>query len=205
MSAFYNTKLPGSTCKMVFTLSRKTFALFSSPLGTVTLKTFVDDSDLVLAPAKILGVLLSPRAGFVPVIISMISGCFKAELAPIRIGADGSAVTCGVKLPLEVFTPILSRPSTWSKSSSALGFENFDRGRSSLAISVARATNMESGRVTPRVDWMRFWTSRTAFREIGTAISVSGSGAGVGGTAAEEEEGGAACLGGAIFTLLRSR
>lgn len=99
-------------------------------------------------------------------------------------GGDGRAVTCGMKLPLEVFGPTLSRPRTWLKSSSAEGFAVLERGRSSFASSVARAMNVERGRWTPRVVWMRFWTSRTAFSEMGTAISVSGSGSPVAGAAA---------------------
>lgn len=95
-------------------------------------------------------------------------------------------------------------------SSSADGLEVLERGRSSFASSVARAMNVERGSVTPRVVWIRFWTSRTAFREIETAISVSGSGSGAVDAACvadddDDEGGGGICFGGAIFTLLRSR
>lgn len=37
----YNISLPGSTCNIVFTLSKKTLARFSSPLDALTLKTLV--------------------------------------------------------------------------------------------------------------------------------------------------------------------
>lgn len=48
----YSTNFPGSTCKMVFTLSKNTLARFSSPFAALTLKTFVDSawSDPAIIP-----------------------------------------------------------------------------------------------------------------------------------------------------------
>lgn len=91
------------------------------------------------------------------------------------------------------------------KSSSAEAVWVDAPGRSWLAALVARVMNVERGRVTPRVDWIRFWTSSTALSDILTATLVSTSGAGAfaaeGWVAAE----GSAFLGGAILTVLRSR
>ena len=64
------------------------------------------------------------------------------------------------------------KPSTSLNSSSAVGGPA-ERGRSSLASSVARAMNVDRGRVTPNVVCMRFCTERTEDRDMGTAISVS--------------------------------
>ena len=92
------------------------------------------------------------------------------------------------------------------KSSSAEAVWVDAPGRFWLAALVARVMNVERGRVTPRVDWIRFWTSSTAFSDILTATLVSTSGAG-----AFAAEGwvvgadGSAFLGGAILTVLRSR
>ena len=90
------------------------------------------------------------------------------------------------------------------KSSSAVGFAVAERGRSSFATSVARAMKVESGRVMPRVDWMRCWTSSTFLSEIETATSVSGSGSAAA-EAFEEAAGEGIALGGASVILLRSR
>ena len=40
----YSTSFPGSTCKIVFTLSKNTLARFSSPFAALMLKTFVDSA-----------------------------------------------------------------------------------------------------------------------------------------------------------------
>ena len=113
-----------------------------------------------------------------------------------------------MKLPREVLELILSRPRTWLKSSFAVGAVVVERGRSSLATSVARAMNVERGSVMPRVVCRRFWTSRTALKEIETAISVSGSGAGAAALGSDGMVllgGGSIDFGGAILMLLRSR
>ena len=77
-------------------------------------------------------------------------------------------------MPRDDFGLTLSKPSTELKSSSAVDLKAEDRGRPSLATSVARAMKVESGRVIPRVVWIRFCTSRTDDNEMATAISVSG-------------------------------
>lgn len=59
---------------------------------------------------------------------------------------------------------------------------------------------VDNGIVIPRVLWIRFWTSRTALMEIGSATLVSGAGSGLVG-AADLGAGG----GGASLMLLRSR
>ena len=71
------------------------------------------------------------------------------------IGVGGSAVTSGVKLPLDVFEPTVLKPSTISKSSSAVISDDDERGKSSLATSVARAMKVERGKVMPRFDCKR--------------------------------------------------
>lgn len=110
-----------------------------------------------------------------------------------------------MKLPLEVFGLILSRPRIWLKSSSEEGAEVAERGRSSFATSVARAMKVERGSVIPNVAWMRFCTSRTAFREMETAISMSAARAAVRGVLSEDVGGGAIGFGGASVILLKSR
>ena len=72
----YSTSLPGSTCNIVFTLSRNTLALFSSPFGALTLKTFVAGAELDPATAPCGGTLRSSLGAedFLLVSMSMISG-----------------------------------------------------------------------------------------------------------------------------------
>ena len=65
-------------------------------------------------------------------------------------------------------------PRTSLKSSFAVNFVAAERGRPSLASSVARAMKVERGRVIPKVAWMRLWTEITDDRDIGMATSVSG-------------------------------
>ena len=86
---------------------------------------------------------------------------------------------------------------------------DLDRGRSSLASSVAREMNVERGMCIPRVSWIRFWVSRTALRDIETAISVSGLSSSPGrvgdGVSGLKGGGEGICFGGATLILLRSR
>lgn len=178
-----STSLPGSTCKMVFTLSRNTLARFSSPFAAPTLNTFVD------SPVFEQAIVLS--GGFpvfrveavvedLPVNMSYTSGCLRGPALSAE-GFIGTAIICGMYLPLEVFMLTLLSPSTSLNSSSAVGFEAAEHGRLSLASSVARAMKVERGRVTPKVAWMRFWTEITDDREMGMAISISfGSSSGAG-------------------------
>ena len=53
INAVHKTSLPGSTCRIVLTLSRKLFARFSSPFAALTLNKFV--APPVLAPIAIPG------------------------------------------------------------------------------------------------------------------------------------------------------
>ena len=103
---------------------------------------------------------------------SYTSDCLRSSASCVE-GFTGSAVICGRYLPLGAFTLTLSSPNISLKSSSADGLVAAERGRSWLARSVARAMKVESGRVTPRVAWMRFWTDITDESETGMAISVS--------------------------------
>ena len=63
----------------------------------------------------------------------------------------GRAVIWGMYWPLETRESTLVRPKTSLNSSSAEGLALPNRGRSSFASSVARAKNMERGRLMPRV------------------------------------------------------
>ena len=100
----YSTKLPGSTCKMVFILSRKTFALFSSPFTALTLKTFVDcvfkvDSsifELAIIPCDCIPVSINEAlVGDVRVNNSYTSGCLCGPALSVE-GFIGNAAICGV-------------------------------------------------------------------------------------------------------------
>lgn len=95
----------------------------------------------------------------------------------------GLLLISGMKSPREVDRDAGScSPTSWSKSSSGDGTADLERGRSSLARSVARARNVERGIVTPRDSWMRFCVERTGERDTETETSVSfGSGGGGGG------------------------
>ncbi len=85
-----------------------------------------------------------------PINISYTSGCLLGPALSVK-GFAGNAVICGKYPPLEVFVLTLFSPRMSLKSSSAVRFVVAGRGRSPLASSVARAMNVESGRVTPRV------------------------------------------------------
>ena len=109
----YKTSRPGSTCKIVLTLSKKTLALFSSPLATLTLKTFAaapGPKPAITPVGRVLRPFALDVAGLA-MSISIISGLLDG---PGRVlnGVDGRAVICGVKLPRDVFGLILSRPRT---------------------------------------------------------------------------------------------
>lgn len=168
---------------MVFILSKNTRARFSSPFAALMLNTFVDAP--VLEPAIIPGRripvhLVEIIVDDLPVNISYTSGCLRGPALSIN-GLVGNAVICGMYLPLEVFVLESLNPNTSSKSSSIVGFVAAERGRSSLASSVARTMKVERGRVTPRVAWMHFWTEITDDRQIAMAISISaGSSSGSG-------------------------
>lgn len=171
----YITNLPGSTCKRVFTLSKNTLARFSSPFAALTLKTFVDSP--VFEPAVIPGggipvFVVEGVVDGVPIKMLYMSGCLRGLALSIK-GFVGNAVICGMYIPLEVFVLTLSSPRTSLNRSSAVCFVAAERGRSSLASSVARAMKVERGRVTPRVAWMRLCTEITGDRQIGMATSVS--------------------------------
>ena len=171
----HRINLPGSTCKIVFTLSKKTLACFSFPFSALTLNKFVK-SPVSESPLELGGgILVSPielECVYSLVNTSYTSDCLRGSAFCVE-GFTGSAVICGRYLPLRAFRPTLSSPNISLKSSSADGLVAAERGRSWLARSVARAMKVESGRVTPRVAWMRFWTDITDESEIGMAISVS--------------------------------
>lgn len=95
-------------------------------------------------------------------------------------------------------------PSNSSNSSSAEGFSDAARGRSSFATSVARARKVARGIVTPRLSWIFFWTDSTAARETDTATEVRAGGAGIL-SSTTAGVGSAGLGGGAILMLLRSR
>lgn len=171
----YSTNLPGSTCKTVFTLSKNTLALFSSPFAARTLKTFVEPpvfEPAIMPGGKNLVLLVEGVVDDLRVNISYTSDCLRGSALSVK-GFVGNAVTCGVYPPLEVFVLTVCSPRTSLNSSSVVGFVATECGRSSLASSVARVMKVEMGRVTPRVSWMRFWTEITDDRETGMATSVS--------------------------------
>lgn len=171
----YSTNLPGSTCKIVFTLSKNTLARFSSPFDAPTLKTCVDRpifESAVISGSAILVLFVKGIKEDLRVNISYTSDCLRGPALSVK-GFIGSAVTCGMYLPLEAIELMSFSPRISLKSSSFVGFIITEGGRSSFASSVARAINVERGRVTPRVSWMRFWTEITNDRETGMATSVS--------------------------------
>lgn len=89
--SIYNTSLPGSICNIVFTLSRNTFALCSSPFGTLTLKTLIAEPPAV--PAELLGgalaLNLAPNDGL-PANMSIMSGFFAGAVRDVGT-IDGKA------------------------------------------------------------------------------------------------------------------
>ena len=90
-----STNFPGSTCKMVFTLSKNDLARFSSPFAALTLKTF--DKSPVFEPSIIPGRGTSKtlvETEDVPVNISYTSGCLRKSALSME-GVSGSAETCG--------------------------------------------------------------------------------------------------------------
>ena len=100
---------------------------------------------------------------------------------------------------------MVSSPSTAWKRSFGDALAPLGLGRSSFAMSTARARKVERGMETLRVSWMRFWTFRTLVREMGREIDVDAGSSGKG------IAGGASgfvsaffSLGGAILMLLRS-
>lgn len=108
-------------------------------------------------------------------------------------------------VPLEVVEVTWFKPMTSLKRSSAVGFAE-ERGKSSLANSVARAIKVERGKVTPKVASMRFCTDNTEDRDMGMAISVSNCSGWTGADGAALLGGdGGADFGGAGLALLRSR
>ena len=72
----YSMSLPGSTCNIVFTLSRNTLARFSSPLGALTLKTLVAGAELdpATAPGRGIFTLGVRDVDVLPISMSMMSG-----------------------------------------------------------------------------------------------------------------------------------
>lgn len=93
----YSTNLPGSTCKMVFTLSKNVLARFSSPFAALTLNTFVDSTGFELAiisGGEFLNPLVEAKVEDLPVNNSYTSGGF-CSLALSMKGFAGSAVICG--------------------------------------------------------------------------------------------------------------
>lgn len=115
--------MPGSTCKMVFTRSKKTFARFSSPLFALTLNTFTDASLPVSGMGMGFGVevesldfrdgVLEEGGGWVEVSSSIMSGCITRPVdddACEAVEFVGRARTWGVKFPCEALCWIVSRP-----------------------------------------------------------------------------------------------
>ena len=171
----HRINLPGSTCKIVFTLSKKTLACLSLPFSALTLNIFVE-SPVSESPWEIGGgILIFPigmECEYSLVNTSYTSDRLRGSAFCVE-GFAGSAVICGRYLPLGASRLSLSSPNISLKSSSADGLVAAERGRSWLARSVARVMKVESGRVTPRVAWMRFWIDITDESEIGMEISMS--------------------------------
>ena len=101
--------MPGSTCKMVFTRSKKTFARFSSPLFALTLNTFTDAS-LPVSGMGFGGVEsldfrdgALEEGGWADVSSSIMSGCITRPVDDDCEAVEfvGRAITWGVKFPCE--------------------------------------------------------------------------------------------------------
>ena len=86
--------LPGSTCNIVFTLSRNTLARFSSPLGALTLKTLVAGAELDLATLSGRGIFMpgSRDVVFLPVSMSMMSGLCVDALRTGGLGKGSATI-----------------------------------------------------------------------------------------------------------------
>ena len=99
---------------MVFTLSRKTFARFSSPFGTLTLKILVEvpGAEPAMMPGSGFGSTLLAVVNGLPVSKSIMSGCLNGLCGAVTAatGVGGNAVICGIKSPLAVFEATVSRP-----------------------------------------------------------------------------------------------
>ena len=95
----YNISLPGSTCKIVLTLSKNTLARFSSPFAALTLKTFVASSEFepAIIPGGGIGIPLFAVVAeeAVPVKISYTSGSRRGP-GFSESGVLGNAVICGI-------------------------------------------------------------------------------------------------------------
>ena len=95
----YNISLPGSTCKIVLTLSKNTLARFSSPLAALTLNTFVASPEFepAIIPGGGIGIpfFAAIAEEAVPVKISYTSGSRRGP-GFLKSGVLGNAVICGI-------------------------------------------------------------------------------------------------------------
>ena len=92
----YNISLPGSTCKIVLTLSKNTLARFSSPFAALTLNTLVASPGFepAIIPGGGIGIPFFAEEA-VPVKISYTSGSRRGPGFVVS-GVLGNAVICGM-------------------------------------------------------------------------------------------------------------